>query len=206
MLRLWGRATSTNVKKVVWCALECGISVERVDAGGVFGGLDSPAFLALNPFGQIPVLQDGDFVLRESNTIVRYLASRHPESGFWPTTAQSRALAEQWMDWASIELMPPYRVLFVGLVRTPERERDVAAVADARARLDQLLAPLDRQLGRTPFLSGDRFGVGDIPAGVMLHVLYTLGEVSGDYRHLRTWFVRLCDRPHYRAAVDGPLV
>src|SRR5581483_11725291 len=78
MTKIWGRANSINVQKVLWCADELGLAYERVDVGGAFGGNDKPEYLAKNPNGLVPVLEEADgFVLWESNTIVRYLAARH---------------------------------------------------------------------------------------------------------------------------------
>ena len=77
MLRILGRATSSNVQKVVWLCEEVGIPYEREDIGGPFGGNDRPDYLALNPNGRVPTVIDGDFVIWESNACVQYLASRH---------------------------------------------------------------------------------------------------------------------------------
>ena len=77
MVRVLGRANSINVQKVMWLAAEIGLDVERVDVGGAFGGNDTADYLAKNPNGRVPVLEDGDFVLWESNAIVRYLTEKY---------------------------------------------------------------------------------------------------------------------------------
>ena len=77
-LTVWGRGNAFNVQKVLWLVGELALALahRRVDAGGPFGGLDTPEFLTLNPNGRVPVLQDGGTVVWESHSIIRYLAAR----------------------------------------------------------------------------------------------------------------------------------
>ena len=123
-LRLWGRATSGNVQKPMWFLAELGLEHERIDVGGDFGGNDTPAFLAMNPNGRVPVLEDGDAIIWESNAIVRYLAARYGGSQFWSDNPALRASADRWMDWAVTTLGPQLIGLFNATVRTPEKDRD----------------------------------------------------------------------------------
>ena len=201
--RLWGRANSTNVKKVLWCARECGFHIERRDAGGPFGGLDDPGFLAKNPFGEIPVLEHEDLVLRESNAIVRYLSALKGEPLYLQNPA-ARARADLWMDWSSASLMPFYKTIFYGLVRVAPEYRDHAAIADAHKRTCVLLSVVDDHLSRFPYLSGDRFGMGDIPLGCMIYALIELG-IGRSLRGLNGWYERLRDRDSYLETVAIPL-
>jgi glutathione S-transferase len=109
MLRIWGRLSSINVQKVVWCADELGLPYERTEAGGSFGVVGTPEYLAMNPNGLVPVIDDGGFVLWESNAIVRYLAARHGDGWLWPTDLQLRAEADRWMDWQNFTFWPAMR-------------------------------------------------------------------------------------------------
>ncbi len=143
MLKIWGRATSSNVQKVLWCCGELDIPFERVDLGGPFGGNQNPEYLALNPNGLVPTVQDGDLVLWESNTICRYLATTRStgvDRGatgrselLYPAAPAARALVERWMDWQLSTLGPPMGALLYGLIRTkpeaarPGRDRGGAA-------------------------------------------------------------------------------
>ncbi|MBV8168401.1 MAG: glutathione S-transferase N-terminal domain-containing protein, partial [Alphaproteobacteria bacterium] len=77
MLKVLGRLTSVNVMKVMWCIDELGVAHERTDIGGPFGGNKEPAYLAKNPNGLVPTIDDDGFVLWESNACVRYIASKH---------------------------------------------------------------------------------------------------------------------------------
>ncbi|MCH8685398.1 glutathione S-transferase family protein [Pedomonas mirosovicensis] len=205
MLKIWGRANSNNVKKALWCAEEAGVSYERIDVGGAYGRLDSPEFAALNPNQQIPVLEDGDLALWESNAIVRYLAARYAPGTLYAADPAERALADRWMDWTSINFVPPFVTIFWGLVRTPEAQRDMAAITAAVERAGKLLAIADDQLARQPFLSGSQLGMGDIPLGTVIHAWFNLPIERRDLPNLARWYDRLLTRPAYAKVVAQPL-
>ena len=99
MLKVWGRNTSSNVQKAMWAVGELGLENERFDVGGTFGKNREPAYLSMNPNGLVPTLQDGDFILWESNSIIRYLARNHGGGKLEGTNPKMTALANQWMDW-----------------------------------------------------------------------------------------------------------
>ena len=119
MLQIWGRPNSINVQKVMWTVGELGVPYEHTAAGMHFGQNDQDWYLAMNPNGRVPMIKDDDFVLYESNAIVRYLAARHGAGTLFPDTLQARAEADQWMDWQQTTLNPPMGVVFIGLIRTP---------------------------------------------------------------------------------------
>src|SRR6185503_3524707 len=116
MLKVWGRKNSSNVQKVMWAVGELGLAHERIDIGGPFGGNREPAYLALNPNGLVPTVEDGDLVLWESNSIVRHLASRHGAGTLEPADPATRALASQWMDWQLSVASPAIGPAFMGLI------------------------------------------------------------------------------------------
>ena len=140
MLRILGRISSVNVQKVVWCADELGLAYERVDVGGTFGGNDTPDYLAKNPNGLVPVIEDDGFVLYESNAIVRYLAAKHAEGTLWPRDPRQRADVDRWMEWQSTGYTPAMLVAFWQLV--PH------AAGEARRRGDRGLAREGREVRR----------------------------------------------------------
>ena len=119
MLKIHGRKNSSNVQKVLWTCAELGLPFERTDVGGPFGGNREPAYLALNPNGLVPVIEDDGVVLWESNAIIRYLAARYGDGTLLPTDPAARGQAEQWMDWVNTLLGPAIWPLFFGLIRTP---------------------------------------------------------------------------------------
>lgn len=205
MLKIWGRANSNNVKKVLWCAEEAGVAYVREDVGGAFGQLDTPEFAALNPNQRIPVLEDGDLVLWESNVIVRYLAARYAPETLYAADPAERALADRWMDWSSLNFAPPFGTLFWGLVRTPEAERNMAAIEAAVEEAGRLLTIVDDHLARQPYLSGSAFGMGDIPLGTLVHAWFTLPIERRDLPNLARWYESLLARPAYARLVAQPL-
>ena len=108
---------------------EIGLAHERVDAGGAFGVVDTPEYRALNPNGLVPVIQDGDWVLWESNAIVRYLARVHAAGTLGPDDPRVAADADRWMDWQTTTLGPAMLAAFWNLIRTPAEKRNAAGVA-----------------------------------------------------------------------------
>lgn len=205
MLTIWGRANSTNVKKVLWTAQELGLDYESIAAGGAYGLVDEPAYRAMNPNGLVPTIRDGDFILWESNVIVRYLAARYGAGKLIPADLQARAHAERWMDWSSTTLAPPFRDMFWNLVRIAPEKRDMKAAEAGIARISALLPLLDAVLERQPFLTGDAFGIGDIPLGPMIYAWYALPIERPVLPHVEAWYHRLAERPAYRGAVMIPL-
>ena len=119
MITIHGRPNSINVQKAMWAVGEIGLAHERLDVGGPFGGNDTPEYRAMNPNGLVPVLVDGDTVIWESHTIVRYLGALHDVGGLWPEDPAERTLADRWMDWATASLQPQMTPVFWGVVRTP---------------------------------------------------------------------------------------
>lgn len=205
MLKIWGRANSANVKKVLWCAEELGLAYERVDAGGRFGIVDEPAYRALNPNGLVPVIEDEGLVLWESNVIVRYLAAKHQALSLYPATAEGRARMEMWMDWVASAVMEPYRVLFWNTIRLAPAERDPAAAEKSLHELARLLAMADQALSRQPYLSGEALGVADIPLGCLAYAWFEMPIQRPGLPHLQAWYGRLADRPAYQKSVMIPL-
>ena len=116
MLRILGRASSINVRKVLWTCREIGIDYRREDYGTGFAPTNTPQFLAMNPNGQVPVIEDEEGVLWESNTICRYLAAKHGRTDLLPATARERARVEQWMDWGATDLNMSWRYAFIALI------------------------------------------------------------------------------------------
>jgi glutathione S-transferase len=205
MLKIWGRLSSINVQKVVWAAGEVGQVFERVDVGGPFGGLDTPEYLAMNPNGQIPVLQDGSFTLWESNTIVRYLAERHGAGAIREADVARRAEAERWMDWMLSELQPALAPVLWGVVRKVPGYTEPTVIAKGMAQAERLMAVLEVQLAGKPFLSGERFGVADITVGCGAHRWFNMPVDRIERPAVQRWYQSLFARPAAQAALPLPI-
>src|SRR3978361_144652 len=128
MLKIWGRTSSVNVQKVLWCADEIGLDYERIEAGGAFGVVRDPEYRAMNPNSVVPTIEDEGFVLWESNSIVRYLAAKHSSGEPYPMHPRARAEGERWMDWQLTTANGPMVTVFWGLIRTKPEERDSGAI------------------------------------------------------------------------------
>lgn len=205
MLTVWGRPNSVNVQIVMWTAGELGLTVDRKDVGGAFGGLDTPDYRAMNPNGRIPTLQDGDLTIWESNACARYLAAQYGAGTLWPEDPAQRAPADMWMDWKKTSLMGPMTTVFWQLVRTAEADRDMAAVETAGKAASDLYAMLDKWLDGQDFVLGNDLTVGDIPAGAMAHRFINLVKDRPSMPNLEAWYGRLTERPAYRDHVMLPI-
>lgn len=198
MLKVWGRKTSVNVQKVMWTVGELGLAHERVDAGGPFGGLDTPEFSKLNPNRLVPVIEDDGFVLWESNAIVRYLTATHGGE-LAATDERQRALADQWMEWTNFMLYPDIIVTcFLGLIRTPAQDRNVAAIEAAAKRAGERLAILDAQLAGRSYILGDQPTAADIGCGSLMYRYFTLDIPRPRLGNVEAWYQRLTERRAYQ--------
>jgi glutathione S-transferase len=205
MLKLWGNADSVNVQKVLWCCEEIGLPYQRIDAGRHFGVVNTPGFRRLNPNGLVPTIDDEGYVLWESNAILRYLAAKHAPGTLWPMEARARADADRWMDWANSTLWPTLVPLFRAFMRTPEAQRDAAAIEVTRRESIQVLEILDAHLASGGFVGGAAFTMGDIAVGCAVWRWMALPVERPALGHLQRWFDRLAKREAYRKVVMQPL-
>jgi glutathione S-transferase len=201
-MKLLGRLTSINVRKVSWTASLLGLDLPREDWGTGFRSTQEPGYLALNPNALIPVLIDGDFVLWESNSICRYLAAREGATALLPAEPRARARVEQWMDWQAGELNNSWRVAFMALVRgqpaTPE------AVAAGVASWNRHMTMLDAQLARTgAHVCGDAFTLADVVLGLSAQRWKNAPIERAALPAVEAWLQRLCDEPGFAEFVDN---
>lgn len=205
MLKIWGRISSINVQKVVWCADELGLAYERVDVGGKFGGNRTPEYLAMNPNGLVPVIEEDGFVLYESNAIVRYLAARDSPGRLWPDDLRARADADRWMEWQSTSYTPAMRDVFWQLVRVPEAERDARAIERSRAETERMAAILDAHLAKHRFLTDHGFTAADVVVGCATHRWLHMPLEREARPHLERWYGEVSSRPGARQVVSLPV-
>ncbi|RDD62841.1 glutathione S-transferase family protein [Ferruginivarius sediminum] len=205
MLQVYGRENSVNVQKVMWTVGELGLAHHRHDVGRGFGGNDQPWFLALNPNGTVPTIDDEGTVVWESNAIVRYLAARYAAGTLWPQDPAARAAADIWMDWQQTAVNPAIHPVFWNLIRTPEAQRDMAVVEAGREKLDRLFGILDRHLADRRYIAGDSFTMGDIPLGAMTYRWLHLPMEREEAPNVSAWHDRLAERSAFREHVMLPL-
>lgn len=201
MIEVWGRKYSSNVIPVMWAIGELGLDHVLHPTGGSFGGLDTDAYARMNPNRLIPTIRDGDFVLWESNAIIRYLSGRYGRGTLWPEDRRRAAVADQWMDWSSSRAFPAVFPLFWGTVRTAEKDRDPAAVARQAVKAAEVLAILDGRLNEVPYVAGDELTMGDIPLGAVAYRYFNVSVERPPLPHIEAWYRRLCERPAFKTHV-----
>jgi len=207
MLKIWGRASSSNVMKVLWVCEELGIPYERVDAGGAFGRTRDPEYLAMNPNARIPTIEEPDgFTLWESNSICRYLVATHaPGHALHPADPRARALVERWMDWQLSHLGAPMTVVFFTYVRTPEDKRDMVATAAARNEAEALWDIVEGALAHGPYVAGAELSLADVVLAPMIHRWLNLPISRKDQPRLRAWYERLMRHPGFATHIAVPM-
>lgn len=201
MLKIWGRRNSSNVRKVLWCAEEIGLTYESIEVGGSFGGTQAAEYQAMNPNGLVPVIEDHGLPLWESNAIVRYLSARYALGTLYDESPIVRVQSEKWMDWSTSRMAPLYSELIWGVMRTAPADRDEARINAALVKAGDLLAMADAELAKQPWLSGDHFAMGDIPLGSLVYAWFEMPIQRPDLPHLADWYARLRERPAYQRGV-----
>ena len=203
MLKLWGRLNSLNVQKVVLALEEAGVAYERTDAGLQFGINKTPEYLAKNPMGLVPLLEDGDFVLWESNAITRYICAKYMPALYY-NDLQARADAERWMDWQATlngALVPA----FYNLVRAEPSKRDMSAVEASLQKTAELFAMFDAHLRGRNFVGGQQFGFGDLGLAPIAHRWLHMPCERASIPHVEAWYQRLMQRQAFKRVLTLPL-
>jgi len=204
VIKIWGRTTSSNVQKVMWAVAEIGLPHERIDIGGPFGKNREPAYLAMNPNGLVPTLEEEDgFLLWESNSIVRYLAAKYRSTILEPADLRMRANASKWMDWQLAVLGPAITPVFWGLIRTAPEKRDHTAIEEGKKKTTAAMQMMDDQLAKTPYLAGDGFSYGDVPVGIMAYRYRQLVPERPPFPHFERWYAAIAARPAFKAHVSA---
>jgi len=214
-LTIWGRANSVNVQKVLWCLSELDLAYERIDAGMQFGKNNEAPYLAMNPNGRVPTLVDGDSVLWESNSVMRYLCTAYGQgrnegtgegSPIYPASPKARAGVDRWLDWTLSTLQPVDRPVFWALVRTPPEQRDMVAIqkdVDAEAVVWRIV---EAQLATRRFIEGDQFTIADIALGAYARRwLGVEGVTKPNLPNLERWFAQFAARPGFVRFIAPPM-
>ncbi|WP_374384281.1 glutathione S-transferase family protein [Dongia sp.] len=198
MLRVLGRATSGNVQKVLFLLEELGVPYQREDYGRQFNNTQDATYLSLNPNGKVPTLVDGDTVIWESNTILRYLAAKN-KSALYPTDLVQRTQVERWMDWLLASLNAPYVAIFKE-AKKPANERGPSWDADAKELRTQLEILAKATAGR-PFLAGNDFSLADVCLAPIVHRCLDFPVDLPGLDGLRAWRDKVTSRPAFKKAV-----
>ena len=217
MIRIWGRPTSICTMRVMWALVEVGVEFELTLASGTmgpeghvsrggepFGSVDETWYRAMNPNGTIPVIDDGGFVLWESNAIVAWLANRYGAGTLLDGRSETLARALQWMSWTNEHLEPPLHTQIMEFHRLPEDQRTPGAADEAGESIARTVEALEAQLARTDYVAGERFSMGDIPPGAAVYRWRVFGEWGGGVPRVDAWLARLREREGFRRHVAPP--
>ena len=201
MLRVLGKASSINVRKVLWTCAELDLPFVREDWGSGFRSTQQAEFLAMNPNAMVPVIVDEDMVLWESNTICRYLAGRYGKaSSLLPAEPAARARVEQWMDWQATDLNNAWRYAFMALVRNSPAHADAAQIEASVAQWNRHMGILERQLDKTgAFAAGQDFTLADVVLGLSTNRWLMTPMARPDYPAIGAYVERLRERAGCRA-------
>ena len=205
MIKIWGRPTSINTQRVLWALADADLPYEltlasatmgpqgHVSKGGTpFGVVNTPAYLAMNPNGTVPTIDDNGLILWESNAILMWLALRHAPD-LLSGDAQQLARAVQWMTWINGRVEPLLHTLVMELVRLPEDKRDPAKVEQARIEMIDALGMLEAFLADQPNVAGNRFTIGDIPTGAAVYRWLVFDLERPSMPKIAAWQARLAE-------------
>jgi glutathione S-transferase len=168
-MKVLGRATSINVRKVLWALEELGVHCQREDWGQPVRDPRVAEFMALNPNAQVPVIIEDGFVLWESHAILRYLSETR-DGALLPAEARQRAIADQWLTWQATELNPAWSYAFRALVWRSPGYREQARIEESLGRWARMMAILEQRLRETgAFAAGKAFTLADISLGLSVH-------------------------------------
>lgn len=205
MIKVWGRQTSIHTQRVLWALADADVPYELTLAsatmgpdghvskrGAPFGIVNTPAYRAMNPNGTVPTIDDDGFILWESNAILTWVALKYaPQVLFGGGDAQHLARAVQWMGWTNSRLEPLLHTLVMELVRLPKPERSPAKIEQARVAMLDALSALEARLAREPYVAGDRFTIGDIPAGAAVYRWLVFNLDRPEMPNIAAWQARL---------------
>jgi glutathione S-transferase len=205
MLKIWGRTTSSNVQKVLWCCAELDIPYERVDWGGPFGGNDDPQYRRMNPNGRVPTVEDDGLIIWESNTICRYLCTTRGGERLYPSDPRARTRVERWMDWQLATPGGPMGALLQQLYRTKPEARDQKAIEAARQQALAAWKIADGALGGQPYLAGSELTLAEITLGTLVYRWHVFPIERPELKNLRAWYERMRERPAFRTHIEIPI-
>ncbi len=204
-ITLIGRSTSVNVQKALWALHETKVPFEWQESDSKIGWPSNPDYLKINPNGRVPSLIVDGQIVRQSNVIVRYLASTYARGTLWPEDPLARAWADEWMDWQQTELSANLTPVFWGLIRTPPQKRDMKAINESIGKLHGNFKVLDGHLSGKKYVAGDTFTMGDIPVGAALYRYMAMPYERPAMANVKAYYERMLERPAFQSDIVMPL-
>ena len=196
-LRIYGIAR-TRAFRALWIAKELGVDYEHIPVEIGQAGARKADYLAINPNGRLPAIDDGGFVLWESLAITLYLAKKHATGRLYPATLEGEAKAWQWSLWSVQEVDRGVNIWSLHAVRLPPEDRDPQRLAEALGVLARPFRVLDDALAGSPYLLGDDFTVADLNVSAVISRAIDMDLAATP--HIGGWLRRCLERPAARAA------
>ena len=199
MLTIYGRKSSANVQKVHWICLEGNLKFKAINIGGKYGGHTSPEFKQINPNSTIPVLKDNDFIIYESNSIIKYISDKYKI--LKSNNQKDIALNNQWIDWASLVFGLQCATYTAHNMLLPVEQRNPTIASESKKKIITSFEILDNQLNKYNFILNDELGLADIPIGCWLHRCVILDLKFSEFKSLDRWYRKLKQNKAYQIAV-----
>lgn len=203
-MKLYARRSSSNSQKVLWFLAELQLKYEFIDTGGAAGGLDTPAYLAMNPNGTVPLILDDELPVWESHTALRYLAAKYGPRVYWPQDPVERSHIDRWMDWSQAQFDKAFMGLFWGYYRTPQEHRNERQNQMQVNQCQALMEILNGQLSEFDYLAGNDLTLADIPAGSLMYRYVHLDVTRDLPQHVAAWYERLTEREAFQDHIMRP--
>ncbi|KAK2441488.1 glutathione S-transferase F9 [Trifolium repens] len=196
-------------KRVIVCLIEKDIEFETVHVDGFKGEHKEAEYLKLQPFGLLPVIQDGDYILYESRAILRYYAEKYKNQGtdLLGKTIEERGLVEQWLEVEAHNFNPPVynlvmNILVYPLVGLPS---DPKVIEESKEKLGKVLDIYEERLSKTKYLAGDFFSLADLshlPFGHYLMNSMGLENMVKERKHVSAWWDDISNRPSWKKVLE----
>ena len=203
-IKIYGRLSSANVQKINWFCNYADINVMNLNYGGVHGKTQTNEFKEMNPNSRIPVLDDDNFILYESNAILRYLSNK--SNILVEENIEINAKIDQWIDWGSFTFASPCSLLTAHKLSLPQDQRDELVAEKAKKDILSLLEIINNQLGDEIFIVGKKFSLADMPLGVWCHRCINLEISFNDFPNIKKWYLKLNKMNSFqKTVVSAPL-
>jgi glutathione S-transferase len=199
MLKIYGIPRS-RAFRTIWMAKELGLEYENIAIDFANDGTRAPDYLAVNPNGHVPTIDDEGFILWESMAINLYLAKKYGRGGLYPIRFEDEARAWQWSFWGMTEIERPVLTAMFHRAILPEDQRDAALADDSEHQLGRPLMVLDGVVAASPYLLGEHFSVADLNVASILSWARPARIDFGAVPKAADWLKRCAERPAARAA------
>ena len=203
-IKIYGRLSSANVQKINWFCSYANVSVVNLNYGGIHGKTKTKEFKDMNPNSRVPVLDDNNFILYESNAILRYLSKK-----FDILVEEKNEISgkiDQWIDWGSFTFASPCSLLTAHKLSLPQNQRDELIAEKAKNDIFNLLNILNNHLSKKEFIVDEKFSLADMPIGIWCHRCVNLGISFENFPNINKWYLKLNEMNSFqKIVVNSPL-